>query len=249
MKIQHIANSLNDKRIPYRRDRYWNDKNVKKLLRTTYFGEGHFKKIINHHEWKMAQEILDRNLRKFNSTHAPIHEIRSKSMLHHKVFHGGQLLQLYYHEKWDEYVWADPKQWYQLKNKQGAYFVTNKRLESEVKRGLKYLRQNTEKIMFKDDSEMKIQQLSQINQQLEQLYRSSARDEDILRAIGEKCEILYSTNSISDEQISTQKMHEVLQGNDLSEQFSIIKRVEILNDNLIKLRLINKQIIKITMKG
>lgn len=150
MKIQHIANHLNTQETPFRKDRRWNDKNVKKVLRTVYFGEGHFVKIINHDDWKKAQQKLDTNRDKYNSVRADIHVFRTKSRLNNKVFQQNQRLDLYHHQKSNEYVWANPKQWYQQKNKQEVHFITDKRLEKSVRTAVKYLQKNTSFIQPKD---------------------------------------------------------------------------------------------------
>lgn len=217
MKIQHIANQLNIQEIPFRKDRRWNDKNIKKVLRTVYFGEGHFVKIINHDDWKKAQQKLDTNRDKYNSAKADIHDFRTKSRLNNKVFQQNQRFDLYHHQKSNEYVWSNPKQWYQQKNKQDVRFITNKQLEKSIRTTLKYLQKNTSLIQPKDSLKVREEQVTRINNEIGELYKTNKSDQEIIEAIGRKCEILYSYPKISDSEILTNKVKEYLSSDDLNQ--------------------------------
>lgn len=194
------------------------------------------------------QQKLDENRDKYNSVKASIYDIRQNNIRNNKVFSQKQRLDLYYHSKSKEYVWANPKDWYKDKNKNEISFITNKQLVKSVEKALKYLKNHLGSIKPKDMSDERKIQINSINSEIEKLYKNDENDSTVIEAIGRKCEILYSYAQISDSEIATKKVFEYLANDEIKNHHKVIKQFDIVVERVLKITLINKQILKVKIK-
>lgn len=195
------------------------------------------------------QQKLDENRDKYNSVKASIYDIRQNNIMNNKVFSQKQRLDLYYHSESKEYVWANPKDWYKDKNKNEISFITNKQLVKSVEKALKYLKDHLGSIKPKDMSDERKIQINSINSEIEKLYKNDENDSTVIEAIGRKCEILYSYAQISDSEIATKKVFEYLANDEIKNHHKVIKHFDIVDERVLKITLINKQILKVKIRS